>query len=362
MMARPVSTFVICAALLASAGAMAQDSPPPEIIEADGTVNVRAFELPPSSYLSEAAVAQLPRKPADPMAQLDMALASGQAGAMRARIPELMGPRVAPLAAALNVAMTPTTLGGIAAVEYTPAQIAPRNQGKVLLNLPGGGFVMGHAGGTGALESIPLAAALGIRIVSITYRQAPEHVFPAASEDVAAAYRALLQTYKPEDIGIFGCSAGGLLGAQAMAWFIKEGLPLPRALGIYCAGADATFGGDSQHWNRPLEGNPPRPLATPYFAGMDLTDPLISPAFSPDLLAKFPPTQFITASRAFEMSAATFAHRRLVAAGRSSQLLVWDGLTHAFYYDPRLPEAREAIAAQARFFAEHLGLELPAAK
>jgi len=64
----------------------------------------------------------------------------------------------------------------------------------------------------------------------MTYRQAPEFAFPAATEDIAAVYRELLKTYRPEDIGIFGCSAGGSLTAQSMAWFLKENLPLPGAI------------------------------------------------------------------------------------------------------------------------------------
>ena len=73
---------------------------------------------------------------------------------------------------------------------------------------------MGAADGTGMIESIPLAALAQVEIVSITYRQAPETTFPAASEDVAAVYRELLKTHRPEDIAIFGCSAGGLLAAE----------------------------------------------------------------------------------------------------------------------------------------------------
>ena len=48
---------------------------------------------------------------------------------------------------------------------------------------------------------------------------APEYQFPTASEDVAAVYKALLRKYRAQNIGIYGCSAGSLLAAEALAWF-----------------------------------------------------------------------------------------------------------------------------------------------
>lgn len=58
---------------------------------------------------------------------------------------------------------------------------------------------------------------------------APEWYFPAASEDVAKVYRELLKSYRPENIGIYGCSAGAGLTSQAVAWFQTHGLPHPPA-------------------------------------------------------------------------------------------------------------------------------------
>jgi epsilon-lactone hydrolase len=55
---------------------------------------------------------------------------------------------------------------------------------------------------------------------------------------VAAVYRALLEHYEPREIGIYGTSAGGILTAEAIAWFEDHGLPLPGAIGTFCAGVD----------------------------------------------------------------------------------------------------------------------------
>jgi hypothetical protein len=70
------------------------------------------------------------------------------------------------------------------------------------------------------LESVPIASVGRFKVITVDYRQAPEATFPVASEDVAAVYKDLLKTYKPENIGVYRCSAGGALTAQAGAWFV----------------------------------------------------------------------------------------------------------------------------------------------
>ena len=346
---------------LTPAAALAQDvASSGGSIESDGTVLVPAFKLPPSLYVSDEARRAMPRTPTDPEAPMLRMLETGQAGAMRARVGEFMKPRHDALKAKYAVTTRTATIAAVPAVIATPAAGVPKgNARKVLLNLPGGGFVMGAADGTGMVESIPLAGLAGVEVVSITYRQAPEAAFPAASEDVAKVYRELLKKHRPQDIAIFGCSAGGLLAAEAMAWFVQEKLPLPGAIGIFCASADARWGGDSRAYGRPFQALPSAASPRRYFADKDLADPLASPVLAPEVLAKFPPTLLITATRAFEMSAAVNSHRELVKAGVDADLHVWDGLGHAFFYDPALPESREAFDVMARFFARHLKLAKP---
>lgn len=355
------TVFLASAASALCIGAALAQTPPlggPGTIEPDGTVVVPSFRLPPSDYLSEAAKKALPRTPSDPEEPMMHAVAAGQAGALRARMPQLMAPRIDALKQMYKVTTQETEIAGIPAVRATPAGGVPQaNRAKILLNLPGGGFVMGAAPGTGMIESIPLAGLAGVEIVSITYRQAPEHVYPAATQDVLTVYRALLKTHKPQDIAIFGCSAGGLLTAETIAALVRDKLPLPAAIGIFCASADARWGGDSRAFGRPFQALAQREDSRGYFKDSDLSDPLVSPIESPATLAQFPPTLVITGTRAFEMSAAVSTHKELVKAGVDADLHVWDGLGHAFFYDPALPESREAFDVMARFFTRHLNLQ-----
>ena len=85
------------------------------------------------------------------------------------------------------------------------------------------------------------------------------------------------------------------------------------------------------------------------------TDPLQYPSASEDVLRGFPPTLFLTGTRAPDMSGAVQAHLQLRELGVKSELLLFDGMDHGFYTDVTLPESQRAYKLIARFFAEHLG-------
>ena len=230
--------------------------------------------------------------------------------------------------------------------------VPPENSARVLINLHGGGFSLG-ARTEGRLESIPVASVARMRVISVDYRQGPEHKFPAASEDVATVYRHLLQQHSPEQIGIFGCSAGGLLTAQSVAWFNAHDLPQPGAIGIFCSGAGDFLVGDAELISDTLntrlgDGE------MPYFDGASWDDPLVAPINHPKLLSKFPPSLIITSTRDLALSSAVATHQRLIGAGAASELHVYEGLTHYFFSDTGLPESRQVFNVISRFFDTRL--------
>jgi len=104
-----------------------------------------------------------------------------------------------------------------------------------------------------------------------------------------------------------------------------------------------------------LAGSAPSSAALPYFAGVSITDPLAAPASSSEVLAKFPPTLIVTATRGFELSSAVHTHGLLVKAGVDTDLHVWDGLFHGFFYNVDVPESRDCYDVIVKFFERHLG-------
>jgi acetyl esterase/lipase len=346
-------------AVVVGVAALPQPSAPPQVvIEPDGTVHVPAQVVPVSSFLSSEAKAYL----AEHLAGLQRPELLVQENG----VPALLAGYIARQRELFAVHRDETTIGGVHAYVYTPRNgIAAENRDRVLIDLHGGGFRECWPA-CAELESMPIAALGRIKVVSLDYRQGPLHHHPAASEDVGAAYRALLETYRPENIGIYGCSAGGMLSAMSVAWFQRHGLPRPGAIGILCAGAanvggDA-FGGDASYAALPLgEGRvlPPGaaggPVSMEYFANSDTDDPLVAPANSPEVLALFPPTLIVTGTRAFELSNAVYTHAQLTKHGVDAALHVWEGMFHGFFYNPDVPESRECYDVIVRFFAGRLG-------
>jgi acetyl esterase/lipase len=247
------------------------------------------------------------------------------------------------------------TIAGVPVHIVTPDDLPAANADKVLLNLHGGGFNSDSGSYT---ESIPIAAYTHVKVVAVLYRLAPEHPFPAAVDDSVAVYKELLKTYKPDHIVIYGTSAGAILTAEVAAKLKQLGLPLPAALGIFSGMGDFAHPGDSQamYALRGLAGHldPPDPGAHDpfYVASTDPKDPVLSPIYSD--LHGLPPTLFITSGRDLLLSGTVNLERAYYNAGVETQMVIYDGLPHAFWYDPRLPEAIEANQIMAAFFVKHL--------
>ncbi len=281
----------------------------------------------------------------------------------------------APLAAALArypVDIVETQLGGVHVAVATPKEgIAAHNQHRVLINLHGGSFVMNRGVMGGLLESVPVASIGRIKVVTVDYRQAPFHRHPAGSEDVEAVYACLTAQYSPAAIGIYGCSAGGVLTAQAVARFQQRELPTPGAIGIFNAAPPPPLGrtppwapgwGDSGIWFSGRPKNEPstveRAMARVgewYMEGTELRDPQANPGCHAETLAKFPPTLLLSGTRDFAMSIVVAAHARLLQLEVDASLYLMEGCQHGAHIvavDTR--EAHDAQSYIARWFDERL--------
>ncbi len=315
--------------LLAAPFAIGQNAKP--TVDADGTVTSLPSRFPFSSFATPAALKQFQQSRSDGKNTPPI---FGPIEASRKFYGDINDARAARMKKLYPVDIQASKIGGVP-VDIVKAAGVASDAKRVLINLHGGGFLWG-AGSGGLVESIPVA-----------------------SEDVEKVYRALLEHHQAQDIGIYGCSAGGVLSAEAVAWLAAKHLPAPGAIGIFCAGV-VDFGGDSAYISPLLMGDsvPAEPLRLgmlPYFKGVDAHDPLVTPGASPAVLAKFPSTLLISGTRDFAMSAVLRSNELLTEAGVPTELHVWEGMWHSFFSDADMPESKAAYAVMARFFDRHLG-------
>lgn len=346
---------LLLGALLAlhAAPARATESPPPvansAYIDEQGATHVTRTVLVPAT-ISPEAQAKL-SKPAPSI------LSSGATVAEQRRLIDERQTRDAAEWLKLYPAnVAESTIAGVPVRIVTPVPVDPRKADRVLINLHGGAFRVD----TGSLlESIPIAQLTGTEVVSVLYRLAPEHRFPAAVDDVIAVYRELLKTHAPARIGLFGTSAGAILAGEVVAKMKRLRLPLPAALGIFSGSGDFSRPGDSlslfglQGLSGTLLPRAADRQMPEYSGGTDPQDPVLSPRYSD--LHGLPPTLFITSTRDLLLSGTVLLHRAFLQAGNEARLVVYEALPHAFWLDVHLPESREAVDLMARFFDEQLG-------
>jgi acetyl esterase/lipase len=347
---RLMKSFSLSCLLVASASA--QDAKPQ--VDKDGTVTTVSARLPFSAWASPQALRRFQE------ILLEDKATPGLADPLASRkfYDKINSDRAERMKKLYPVRIEAAKVGGVPVDIITPAD-GRSDARHVLINLHGGAFLWG-AGSGGLVESIPVSNISRIKVISVDYREGPEDIYPAASEDVEKVYRDLLRKYKPQDIGIYGCSAGGWLTAQSIAWFQDKGLPMPGAIGIFCAGV-VNLSGDSTFVAPMLMGQPV-PAANgagigplPYFKGADFASPLVMPGNSAAVLARFPPTLLISGTRDMVLSSVLRSEDLLTQAGVDTELHVWEGMWHSFFSDPELPESQAAYAVMARFFERRLG-------
>lgn len=228
-----------------------------------------------------------------------------------------------------------------------------------LLYFHGGAYVIGSPQ-THRNLTVHLAKRCSLRVAAVDYRLAPEHPFPAATDDALAAYRALLDQGVPaKQIILGGDSAGGGL-ALACAIAIRDaGLPLPAGLICISPWADLSLSGESMTRQRQTEIMlTPEVLADAaavYLGKTSAQHPLASPLFAD--LHGLPPLLIQVADAEILYSDAT----RLAAAakkqGVNTTLQIAPGLWHDWQlFAGQMPEADAALKLIAQFAVECLSL------
>lgn len=229
---------------------------------------------------------------------------------------------------------------------------------RVLLYLHGGGYVLRTPRVHRVLVG-RLARAAGVRAFMVDYRLAPEHPFPAALEDAAAAYRGLIADgISPSRIVITGDSGGGGLTAALLLHLRDAGDPLPAAACLISAMLDCTFSGDSladlQKRDPFMRLKDVAMMAAHYYGDHDPRDPLVSPVFA-DLRGMPPLLVFAGEHEILRAESIRYAENAS-AAEVDVTLKVWEGMIHAFpLFAGFIPEGKTAIAEIGAFFRQAMG-------
>lgn len=252
--------------------------------------------------------------------------------------------------------VTKSTIADIPVRIITPLHTPAAHRNYVLMNVHGGGFVVDSGSLT---ETIPMANLTQTKVVAVLYPLSPEHPFPAALNAAVAVYKQLLKTYPASHIVIYGTSAGAILTGEIAADLKYLHLPEPAALGIFSGAGDLSRPGDSQQifaldgLSGHLAPLPPnKPLLPGYIGKTNPRNPILSPVFGN--LSGLPPTLFLSSTRDMLLSGTSILDRAFHNAGVKTQLIVFEGLPHAFWNNPRMPEAKEADHDMANFFIQHL--------
>jgi acetyl esterase/lipase len=235
-----------------------------------------------------------------------------------------------------------------------PESLSPGLAGRVIYYVHGGAYLM--MGGPLAAEAAkPLAHVAGCTTISVDYRLAPDHPFPAALDDAVAGYRLVVEEYGAANVVVAGASAGGGLAAATILKARDIGLPMPAAAVLHTPEVDLTESGDSFETNQVIDVVLKRRL-TPsialYAGGEDLRNPYLSPVFA-DFGAGFPPTLLSTGTRDLFLSNTAIMHRALRRAGIAAELHVFEAMPHGGFMGA--PEDMELLEEQAHFIRRHLG-------
>jgi acetyl esterase/lipase len=254
-----------------------------------------------------------------------------------------------------DVTVTAAELGGVPTAEVTIDGVEPRH---VVLYFHGGVYVLGDA-----FQSAGLAAAVARRtqakVISVDYRLAPEHPYPAAVDDALAAYKALLDNgTAPSGIAFAGESAGGGLAIATLVNARDHGLPLPASALAMSPYVDLTLAGATLETKRkadPLLSREALQFRVPdYTAGQDAALGLISPIFAD--LSGLPPLIIQAGTHEVLLDDAIRLAQQAATADVEVTLDITPGVPHVFQaYFPILDEAAAALDRAGQFLSARLG-------
>jgi len=232
--------------------------------------------------------------------------------------------------------------------------------GKLLLYLHGGAYIVGGCGTHRQLVS-HIAAAAGVRALLPEYRLAPEHPFPAAIDDAVGVYRALIADgYAAEKIVIAGDSAGGGLTMATLLSLRETGDPLPAAACLLSPWLDLASTGESMtrraHRDPWFEPEDMPIIASHYCDKSMFKQPLVSPVYAD--LSGLPPLYIQVGEDEILLSDSTRTADKVREAGGKVDIEIWPDMWHVFQvFVHQMPESRAAIRKIGEFVRRMTNVE-----
>jgi epsilon-lactone hydrolase len=251
--------------------------------------------------------------------------------------------------------LTETALGGIPALEILVADRPPRG---TMLWLHGGGYVAGSPR-TAVGPALALARAADLRVLSVDWRLAPEHPFPAGRDDAVAAFRGLVEETPGQPVLVGGESAGAGLAVAMLVAARDAGLPMPAAAVLWSPAVDLRM--TSRSWETKaavdpvIRAEPLRVGFRAYAGGRPLDDPGVSPLLAD--LRGLPPLLVQVGSYEVLQDDSLELARRAALGDVEVTLESAPGMTHVFPWLPDKPQSRAALERAARFVEAHTPLD-----
>jgi monoterpene epsilon-lactone hydrolase len=252
-----------------------------------------------------------------------------------------------------DTTVTPIVLGGRPAERIEAPGLAA--DAPTILHFHGGAYIGGSLA-FGRSLCARVSAVAGASVVSLDYRLAPEHPFPAALDDAMAAYRELIdQGVAPERLALLGDSAGGGLAYSALLELRAAGDSLPAGAALVSPWLDLRLSGASM---RTKVGEDP--VLSPAFLALGassyLADGLDGPLARPLDAdpAGLPPLLVLVGTAEILLDDATRLVERATGAGVDVSFEPSEGLIHEWPLFAHLPEAQDAVTRIGSWLRAHL--------
>ncbi|PQO98742.1 alpha/beta hydrolase [Massilia phosphatilytica] len=260
-------------------------------------------------------------------------------------------PLVAGSAKMWRVETREVSLGGVPVLRIVPSNW--HDDGRVLIYVHGGGFTSGSVYSSLGM-STQVAAETGLQVISVDYTVAPRGRWQQVTDQVIAAYKAVLaEGVAPESIAMIGESAGGSIVAGTTLKLRDLGLPMPAAVILWSPWADISGAGDTYRTLADAEPMLTIPSlnasALAYADVADQKNPYVSPVYG-DFSKGYPPTLIQGGTREVFLSNCVRLYQSIKAGGGNATLDLYEGMIHVFQSIlPNSPESKSALRAVRSF-------------